>query len=330
VGRRSFVDGVAVVLLVGALLAAAAGLQHVREEKYPSIAVADATLYITSGNTLRRMTAGYNALAADLYWIRAIQSYGDIRLKRADAALALKQVQQGNALAPDPSRGAPADYSLLYPLLDLTTSLDPRFNIAYRFGAIFLAEAYPGGAGRPDLAVALLEKGLRERPDKWEYMQDIGFVYYWWVHDYRAAADWFSRGSQVPRAPWWLRSLAATTLAEGGDRQSSRTMWEAIRQSAEIDWLRRDAERRLSQLTALDQIDDLQNLVDQVMKRDGAPPAGWTPLLGGRPLPGVPVDPAGTPYEIDASGRVRLSVKSPLFPIPQEPQRLNRAGPPRP
>jgi hypothetical protein len=323
VRKRSFVQVVAVVLLVGALLAAAAGLQRVREARYPDAAVADATLYITSGNTLRRMTAGYNALAADLYWIRAVQYYGDIKLKQGDDALALQQAQQGNALlAPGPSRGAPPDYSLLYPLLDLTTSLDPRFNIAYRFGAIFLAEAYPGGAGRPDLAVALLQKGLRERPGKWEYMQDAGFVYYWWVHDYRTAADWFNRASQVPGAPWWLRSLAATTLAEGGDRRSSRTMWEAIRQSAEIDWLRRDAERRLSQLTALDQIDALQNLVDQVTKRDGAPPTGWTRLLGGHPLPGVPVDPARTPYEIDASGRVRLSSKSPLFPIPQEPQRL--------
>jgi hypothetical protein len=311
-GKTSPLQVVAVVLIVVALLAAGAGLQHVREGKYPSTPIADASLYITSGKTLRRMTAGYNALAADLYWIRAIQYYGDINLTHAAPALV-------------PSRGAPADYQLLYPLLDLTTSLDPRFNIAYRFGSIFLAEAPPGGAGRPDLAVALLEKGLRERPDKWEYMQDIGFVYYWWFRDFHTAADWFTRASQVPGAPWFLRSLAATTLLEGGDRRSSRTMWEAIRQSAEIDWLRHDAERRLSQLTALDQIDALQKLVDQASKRDGTSPTSWTPFLGGRPFPGVPVDPAGTQYEIDASGRVRLSTKSPLFPIPEEPQRL---GPP--
>ena len=30
-------------------------------------------------------------------------------------------------------------------------------------------------------------------------------------------------------------------------------MWEAIRQSADIDWLRQDAERRLMQLDALDE-----------------------------------------------------------------------------
>src|SRR6476469_802161 len=67
-------------------------------------------------------------------------------------------------------RSAEADdpYALLYPMRDITTTLDPRFNIAYRFGAMFLAEPYPSGPGRPDLAIALLEKGLRERPDKWE------------------------------------------------------------------------------------------------------------------------------------------------------------------
>src|SRR5207244_6217956 len=114
----------------------------------------------------------------------------------------------------------PSDYANLYPLLDITTSLDPRFNIAYRFGAVFLAEPYPGGPGRPDLAVALLEKGLRERPDKWEYMEDIGFVHYWYIHDSLTAAAWFRKAGEIPGAPWWLRSLAATTLARGGDRRS--------------------------------------------------------------------------------------------------------------
>ena len=48
----------------------------------------------------------------------------------------------GAGRRPPPSLAAD-DYPLLYPLLDITTTLDPRFNIAYRFGAIFLAEPYP-------------------------------------------------------------------------------------------------------------------------------------------------------------------------------------------
>jgi hypothetical protein len=211
-------------------------------------------------------------------------------------------------------------------MLDVTTSLDPRFKIAYRFGAVFLAESYPNGPGRPDLAVRLLEKGLREQPDKWEYMEDIGFVHYWYDHDYRAAAAVFQRASALPGAPWWLRSLAATTLAQGGDRESSRQMWRHIRESAEIDWLKRDAERRLSQLDAFDQIDALQRLVDRYAQQNGRPPADWLTLVRMRAIGGVPVDPSRTPYAIDPGGRVKLSQSSPLWPLPEEPQRTGPAS----
>src|SRR5262245_42483117 len=174
------------------LVGAAATLQAVREGRYPEPPATKESLYLTSGTTLRRLSVGYSALAADLYWIRAIQYYGGTRIL-------LERPSDDRSTMASP---ADRDFELLYPLLDLTTTLDPRFNIAYRFGAIFMAEPSPGGAGRPDLAIALLEKGLRERPDKWEYMQDIGFVHYWWRHDYQEAAKWFDKASNVPGAPW--------------------------------------------------------------------------------------------------------------------------------
>jgi hypothetical protein len=304
-----------IVAAIVALFGAAAGLQWMRESRYPQAVVDDRSLYLTSGTTARRLSAGYNALAADLYWIRTIQYYGDLKLKA------------GRAAAGSP----PADtvgnrYELLYPLLDLTTSLDPRFNIAYRFGSIFLAEAYPGGAGRPDLAIALLEKGLRDQPDKWEYMQDAGFVHYWWRHDYAAAADWFKRASEVEGAPWFLKSLAATTLAEGGDRRSSRTMWESIRESAEIDWLKADAERRLRQLDEMDRMAPVQQRVDQFIAKTGRVPADWTEMIRAGAIPGLPVDSNRTPYVLEPSGRVTISPSSPLFPLPDEPRRIAAPG----
>jgi hypothetical protein len=309
--RRSPAHTVLVLLTVGSLMAFAGWLQLVRERAFPSPSPAAEGIYITSGKTLRRLTAGYNALASDLYWIRAIQYYGGIKLRLADG----QPLGQG-----DP--GAPTDFGLLYPLLDITTTLDPRFNIAYRFGAVFLAEPFPSGAGRPDLAIALLQKGLEEMPDKWEYMQDIGFVHYWWRQDYEAAAASFGRAASVPGAPWWLRSLAAVTLAEGGDRRSSRLMWQAIHESAEIDWLRRESARRLAQLRALDEIDALQVAVDRLTKDAGAPPTDWAPLVRAALVAGLPRDPTGEPYRIDSNGRVHVSPTSELFPLPDEPKRL--------
>jgi tetratricopeptide (TPR) repeat protein len=305
----------AVVVAIAALFGAAAGLQFLRESRYPQTTVEERSMYLTSGATARRLTAGYNALAADLYWIRTIQYYGDLKLKAARAA---------QPSAADPKAGD--RYELLYPLLDLTTSLDPRFNIAYRFGSIFLAEAYPGGAGRPDLAIALLEKGLRDQPDKWEYMQDAGFVHYWWRHDYTAAADWFRRASEVDGSPWFLKSLAATTRAEGGDRRSSRTMWESIRESAEIDWLKSDAERRLRQLDELDRIVVVQQRVDRFIAQTGRVPADWMEMIRVGLIPGEPIDTNQTPYVLEPSGRVTIAPSSPLFPLPDEPRRVGTPG----
>jgi hypothetical protein len=309
---RSSVQIVGGLVLVVAFLAGAVELQAFRQRAYPPPPEVEDALYLTSGTALRRMTVSMNALAADLYWIRAIQYFGSTK----------RHLTFGPQVVPPPAAiAASSDYDQLYPMLDVTTSLDPRFKIAYRFGAVFLAERYPNGPGRPDLAVRLLEKGLREQPDRWEFMEDIGFVHYWYDHDYRAAAAVFQKASEVPGAPWWLRSLAATTLAQGGDRESSRTMWRHIRESAEIDWLKRDADRRLSQLDAFDQIDGLQGLVDRYTRQNRQPPADWPTLIRARVIAGVPVDPSGTPYRIDPDGRVKLSESSPLWPLPEEPQR---------
>jgi tetratricopeptide (TPR) repeat protein len=310
--RFSRTAGVTAIILV--LLAGAVQLQAVREERYPPLASDDESLYLRSSDTLRRLAGAYTLSASDLYWIRAIQYYGGNK-RRVEAEMKWPAPPPALAKVPD-------DYPLLYPLLDITTTLDPLFTVAYRFGSVFLAESEPRGAGRPDLAIALLEKGLRSRPDKWEYMQDIGFVHYWYMEDYKAAADWFNQASLVPGAPWWLKSLAATTLAQGGDRRSSRAMWEAILQSADNDWMRQDAERRLMQLRALDEIDLLQRRLDTYVARIGHPATSWEMLIRAGLVAGVPLDPTRTPYALSADGQVTVSQSSTIWPLPVEPRHL--------
>jgi hypothetical protein len=291
------------VLLAVGLLAAAVGLQHVRERSPLDRPDAGAYLYLPSGDLIARAALSYDALVADVYWIRAIQHYG------------------GTKRSSDPEK----KFALLHPLLDITTTLDPQFNIAYRFGAIFLAEPFPGGPGRPDQAIALLEKGIAANPGKWQYYQDIGFVHYWWRRDFTAAAQWFARASQVEGAPWWLRTLAATTLARGGDRRSSRLLWEELGRTPDNDWLQRESQRRLLQLDALDELDRLARIVGDYVRRHGAPPDGWRALVPDGYLRGEPVDPAGVPYRYDPrEGSFRLAPDSPLFPLPTEPGPLPR------
>jgi tetratricopeptide (TPR) repeat protein len=286
--------------LVGAclLLASAVGLQGVTLRQRPEHDL-PAVLYLQSPAVASRAVLGFDALAADMYWLRALQHFGATRLR---------------------DHGAKR-FENLYPFLDLATSLDPRFNVAYRFGAIFLSEQPPGGPGRTDQAIALLEKGVRHNPQRWEYYQDIGFVHYWWTGDYGKAADAFSRGAAVPGSPWWLKSLAAVTLTQGGDRRTSRLLWQALAQSPDNEFLQRDARRRLTQLDALDQIDELTALVDRARAAGVTAPWSW-PLLFQQGLLRVPIDPTGAPFEIDmTTGRIGLSRQSPLWPLPVEPRR---------
>jgi tetratricopeptide (TPR) repeat protein len=292
---------VAVIVLAVLAFVVAVSLQMMRDRWYPrDEADLEQILYIRSGEALKRITLSFDALAADVYWIRAIQNYGGDRLSGPKAR---------------------TKYQLLFPLLDLTTTLDPYFNIAYRFGAIFLSEAYPGGPGRPDQSIALLQKALTVMPQKWQYYHDIGFVYYWRMRDYQTAATWFQRAAEQPNAPNWLQPLTASMLVRGNDRAAARFLWQQIAKSEEA-WLRRNAEHALFQLQALDTIDQLEAVIQRF-----PPPPGeqysWDDLLRRRVLRLQPVDPLGAPYVIDAAtGRVRVSEQSPLFPMPEEPRRL--------
>ena len=94
-------------------------------------------LYVTSGRDVRRLAPGFDGLAADLYWLRTVQYFGGQRLYAREKR-----------------------FELLRPLIEITTDLDPRLVIAYKYGATFLSEPKPIGAGRPLEGIAILEKGV--------------------------------------------------------------------------------------------------------------------------------------------------------------------------
>jgi hypothetical protein len=259
------------VLLV-LLMASAVGLQALRERGGDLPAATGGVLYVQSPAALQRIALSYDSIVADTYWIRAIQLYGNTRLGQGDQS-----------------------YALLYPMLDLTTTLDPDFDVAYQFGALFLAEKPPGGPGRPDLAIALLQKGIEKQPDDWRLYQALGFVHYWSNRDYVTAADWFARAAKVTGAPTWMQSLAAVTLAEGGNRKSSRLLWRQIQQTATDDWFKKESERRLKQLDAMDQIELLEKVVASFTAKNGRPPSGFAELERGGYVRGAIVDPIGEP-----------------------------------
>jgi len=292
------------IAIIAALMAAAVAIQVVRDSGWTPYEPEDSVLWIRSGDSARRLALSFDDVVADTYWIRAVIYYGGRR--RADTR---------------------RSYDQLFPLLNLVTELDPRFKVAYRFGALFLSEPPPGGPGQIDQAVALLERGIERDGGKWEYFYDIGFVYYWWAHDYNKAAEWFLRGSERPGAAEWLKPLAATTLATGGSRETSRQMWTQLLNS-DMEFIHGQAELRLQQLDAMDAIAELTPILNRFIEREKRVPRSWQELAAAEGLRRVPADPTGVPFVFDPKvGFIDVSRKSTLWPLPREPKGAPTAPP---
>jgi hypothetical protein len=248
-------------------------------------------LYFWSGEQVRRMFPGYESLAADVYWLRTVQYFGGQRRFSTDRR-----------------------FELLRPLIEITTTLDPRLEIAYRYGAIFLCEPPPMGAGRPHEGIEIMEKGVRNLPRSWRLRQDLGFFYFLYLHDADRAAAILQDAAHIPGAAFWLRSLAAQLLAKGGDRANSRRMWQQIYDQSEQGVLRENARVRLQILDSLDAADALTARVAQYERQTGRCPTRLQDLLSSGLWRGALTDAAGFPFSYDErSGQVTISHRSPMW-----------------
>ena len=251
----------------------------------------DEVLYLWSGEHVKRLVPGFEGLAADIYWLRTVQYFGGQRRFASDKR-----------------------FELLRLLIDITTALDPRLEIAYRYGAIFLSEPPPGGAGRPREGVLVLEKGVAALPNAWRLRQELGFFHYLFLHDAQTASRVLLEAAQVPGAAFWLRTLAADLLAKGGDRADSRRMWAQMFEQAEEGIIRENARARLQILDSLDRADALSGAVAEFERRKGWRPERLDELVAAGLWRGPQTDVANVPFGYDAAtGRVFIQENSPMW-----------------
>jgi hypothetical protein len=252
------------------------------------------TLLLSSPSAVKNLSLGYDALLADIYWTRAVQYYGD-RIGTAGAK-----------------------FDLLWPLLDITTTLDPKLIVAYRFGAIFLSEPGGVGAGRTDLAVELVKRGIEANPNEWRLYSDLGFLYYWRLKDFPDSAEAYLQGSKNPDAPPFLKMMAARVAEKGGSIETSRIIWSELYATSKDPSVRSRAEMMLQALKAQDDESHLNELSDTYQKRVGKYPSTTADLRSAGMLNGIPVDPKGYAYVFGLDGKAQLDPHSPVV-IPPEP-----------
>jgi hypothetical protein len=245
-------------------------------------------LLLRSPSVVREMSLGYDSLLADIYWTRAVQYYG-------------------NRAGRDNQK-----YDLLWPLLDIATTLDSKLIVAYRFGAIFLSEPAPTGAGRTDLAIELVKHGIARNPDEWNLNADLGFLYYWRMRDYKDSAAAYLEGSKNPNAPPWLKMMAARITEKGGSLETSRMIWSEVYESTKDKTVRDRAMVMLRGLKAREDEAQLDEVAQEYKKRLGHFPASTGDMYAAGLLRGIPLDPAGYAYVFGPDGTSSVDPMSPV------------------
>jgi tetratricopeptide (TPR) repeat protein len=241
---------------------------------------------------LKDYSLGFNGLFADWYWMQSLQYMGNKIANSPDEHINLDNL---NSLNP----------RLLYPLLDSTTTFDPKFMTAYSYGAMVLP------AIDPEQAIKLLEKGIRDNPDSWQLYHYLGFIY-WRLGNFEKAFDIYTQGANLPGAPAFMKIMAAQMKTQGGNRATARTMYEQMLGDAQDTQTRQIAGIRLMQLDSLDERETIDGVLKTFKEKNNRCANAWAeifPLLKTAKLPGGKdfridkannlVDPSDAPYILD-------------------------------
>jgi TPR repeat protein len=132
-------------------------------------------------------------------------------------------------------------------LFDILTSLSPRFEPAYVFGAFALAQE---GFDFP-AAEALMLKGLDANPGSGALAFQLGFLYYVRPggRDLRRAAEMFERAARQPDAPPQAARFAAFSRQNAGDLRVAYSLWSRVAETSTNEYLREMAAKEMARIT---------------------------------------------------------------------------------
>lgn len=283
-GKFTRRDG-ALLLTVLIGLASVAGLSRWIDGHRPAVNtnIEEENLYLSAA-TVKRVSLGFNGLAADWYWMRSLQYVGG-KIMKLPEHVQLDHLGQLNL-------------KLLAPLLDAATTLDPQFMTPYEYAAVVL----------PDIevqeAIRIIKKGIAANPAQWKLYHNLGFIY-WQQKDFKTAREAYEQGASLPEAPPWMKAMTARMASDGGSRNTAREIYQRLYEDATDEQIKNMAAKRLQQLRALDEQEALRRLLAAYKSRIGRCPDSWRdvePLLRTLKIPvdesGSPMDPTGIAYRL--------------------------------
>lgn len=214
---------------------------------------------VVEGAKIKDFTFGLNGLIADWYWMQSLQYIGGKFAQQPDAKIDVNDLREFNP-------------KLLYPLLDNSVSFDPQFIGVYEFGAIILP------AIDPNLAVKIIEKGIKNNPKEWRLYNQLGYIY-WKQTDYKKAAEAYQNAAGIEGASPLMLTMAAKMQNEGGSRETARAMFSQMLEAAQDTQSKQNIELQILRLDALDETDAINSVLQNFKQKNNRCPNDLREIL---------------------------------------------------
>lgn len=256
-----------VILLLLGIIASLA--YRIDAQKSPHELIGE-LMYFPSGFALRAVSMGFSAPLADLVWLRFIQYYGEHRL-------------------------TDARFELMYHILDILTTLDPRFLYAYTLGGLMLTH----DAQRPDQAQLLVKKGMIENPEDWRIPFIYAFLSYVFLQEYSTARTYFHLAAQKPGAPDMpKRWHAFVTYYKLGELRTGLALWLDLYNSTENPEEKEIARFYIEKIRMKLDIEYLTKKIEEFNETHNRIPYRLSELVMSGLIDSIPAEPHGGKYYI--------------------------------
>ena len=273
--------GFLLVVALGAATALAASQLRVAQERPYDI---DA---IPRPGTLAWLYVGNRTLAADLNWLRAVQYIGE-------------------------PRGNQRGWDKLYPLVDAITDLDPGHGYAYQVAGTILSSV-----GRVDESNRILEKGIRNVPNRYILPYHRAFNAFYYQDDWPTAGKFAEIAARTPGAPEHVRANVLAYYVKGKRADAAIAFLEQARSEAKDPDTRKAIESQLRQARLEQDASRLEDAIAEWRRRYLIGPLSLGQLLAEGLVSAIPADPQGGELYLDPDGRVRSTANPFRFALPE-------------
>jgi len=243
-------------------------------------------MYLPSGKFIKQLAIGMDATLADILWARTVVYFGSHYV-------------------------TDKDYKWLHHNLDIITTLDPKFVLAYKFGGMMLSLE----ANQIDKSIGLLEKGIENNPDNWQLYFVMGFNQFYFLDDSASAARYFEKAAQLPGHPAYVSRLVARMYAKSGKLDVAMAFLEEIDKEYDDKIIKAAIAGRYKELIIERHKIFLNGVVEKYEEKYGRKPLAIEQLFQAGLLRSLPKEPLGGQYIIDSeTGKVKSTKENETWP----------------